>query len=751
MKKHVLLWALATALAMPSPATAKPRRPQAKWGHWRQTQLINDPYEAPAAAFTSSTMLFNGSSQQLDLGAAVGNGWGSATIAYWFRLNSTSWGANLVHVARNAANQRQFTITQAARGGNGELTIGFSAGTTMINCSVPDLTFRGPYWHHLVVSKSGSTLTAYADGTAVALANCTGTVPASVGSSTAPVRVGATGASGSPASYYTGKLSDVAMWTGWAATAAEARALWGNGYGAVDYRTIGGTVPTPTWYVPGSDSPPTEVIGPLTVGGTAPTQYATTLPPIHFDYTTQVSARFMLQEGTEPDLFALDGTTSALYTASPSAVLLGDLTWLLCDSRGTGHIVAHHGYCARVASTEWAYTPLQDRAWPPATVGLGDTFGGDLENATVTDPTSSRRSMTLSKIAGIGVGGADRVFRVFNETDYPAPSQTTSAVSVTSNVAQATVSANSWVVGDWLYSTGHTQNAGDSTHPVQVTAVDGTHVSYPLVRANGALADGVGTLTKLNPVRRVWVTYTDDSGSTWHTPYDFVGGSLTGSSSEFTSVGRGRVVQRPDGSLLLPYYRLNWAEAAYDACLARSTDGGDSWAFYTTIWHSANRSSGAQAEEPYCQYVGAGLRCQVRVDQGQDPLLEGNVALNGVIFATISTNDGASFPTMTKAYDGRHHPIFLYRPSDGLMVAVHGSSASPFTPQLRVSRDQGQTWSDPQDYVSPFTDLNMQGDLLLTPANRILWLHAQETDNDVNTRVWADQLRESWLRSVTTP
>lgn len=68
----------------------------------------------------------------------------------------------------------------------------------------------------------------------------------------------------------------------------------------------------------------------------------------------------------------------------------------------------------------------------------------------------------------------------------------TSAVTVTSNVAQATVATNHGIrVGDRITTTNHTTN----TSAVLVTAVDATHVSYPLVASDGALADGVGTIT----------------------------------------------------------------------------------------------------------------------------------------------------------------------------------------------------------------------------------------------------------------
>jgi len=70
----------------------------------------------------------------------------------------------------------------------------------------------------------------------------------------------------------------------------------------------------------------------------------------------------------------------------------------------------------------------------------------------------------------------------------------TASVSVTSNVATATLAAgyqNPFIIGAWLTTSDMSVNAATA---VQVTAVTPTTVSYPLVTADGALADGVGYL-----------------------------------------------------------------------------------------------------------------------------------------------------------------------------------------------------------------------------------------------------------------
>lgn len=74
-----------------------------------------------------------------------------------------------------------------------------------------------------------------------------------------------------------------------------------------------------------------------------------------------------------------------------------------------------------------------------------------------------------------------------------AHSVATSAVEVSSDVATATVAAgHGFVVGEFITTAGHTTNA---TTPVAISAVTDTTISYALVDDDGALADGVGTIT----------------------------------------------------------------------------------------------------------------------------------------------------------------------------------------------------------------------------------------------------------------
>jgi hypothetical protein len=83
----------------------------------------------------------------------------------------------------------------------------------------------------------------------------------------------------------------------------------------------------------------------------------------------------------------------------------------------------------------------------------------------------------------------------------------TTAVTVTSNVATATVAAGHGLVpGLMIVTSGHTTNA---TVAVAIQSVTATTVVYALTASNGALADGIGTITDQSCynalVRRDWL------------------------------------------------------------------------------------------------------------------------------------------------------------------------------------------------------------------------------------------------------
>jgi hypothetical protein len=87
----------------------------------------------------------------------------------------------------------------------------------------------------------------------------------------------------------------------------------------------------------------------------------------------------------------------------------------------------------------------------------------------------------------------------------------TSAVSVSTNVATATVPAgHGFVAGQQIWTSGLTTNVAVGS-PATITSVTATTIVYPLTASDGALADGVGTIYSASSmamlIHRPWIYY----------------------------------------------------------------------------------------------------------------------------------------------------------------------------------------------------------------------------------------------------
>lgn len=87
----------------------------------------------------------------------------------------------------------------------------------------------------------------------------------------------------------------------------------------------------------------------------------------------------------------------------------------------------------------------------------------------------------------------------------------TSAVTVASNVATATVpSGHGFVAGQMIWTSGLTTNITEAS-PVAITSVTATTIVYALTAADGALADGVGTIYSASSMAMLcyapWIYY----------------------------------------------------------------------------------------------------------------------------------------------------------------------------------------------------------------------------------------------------
>lgn len=132
-----------------------------------------------------------------------------------------------------------------------------------------------------------------------------------------------------------------------------------------------------------------------------------------------------------------------------------------------------------------------DLAWlvsPRAAMGIKNAAQFSYDSAA---PAGNVGLPLLGRINGIPVYTHNAIPGGIESTRF---SVATSAVSISSNVATATVaSGHGFVPGQLIYTSGLTTDVAVSS-PVAITSVTATTIVYPLTAANGALADGVGTI-----------------------------------------------------------------------------------------------------------------------------------------------------------------------------------------------------------------------------------------------------------------
>ncbi len=244
--------------------------------------------------------------------------------------------------------------------------------------------------------------------------------------------------------------------------------------------------------------------------------------------------------------------------------------------------------------------------------------------------------------------------------------------------------------------------------------------------------------------RRLWIWQSDDNlaNFTWE---EFYGPGLNDPNSavrlNWTSVGKARVVQLPDDSLVFAfYYRTVAAGANYRIALARSTDNGDTFTYVRDIASTV----GVDYEEPY-----------LIVDPNTNEL---------VVFARIDQDHSirrsaidadtptVAWPTPSIVTYSWHNPCVLYRATDGLMI-LQGRNWESFDESgnlawsaVRVSNDFGLTWSR-QVKITNWTQRSAQGDFWELPDHRIGTVFSNDRDDAPTVRTWMEAaiFRESFL------
>lgn len=204
--------------------------------------------------------------------------------------------------------------------------------------------------------------------------------------------------------------------------------------------------------------------------------------------------------------------------------------------------------------------------------------------------------------------------------------------------------------------------------------------------ANGAINAGLLTSTSgrviceynefngtIDPPDCVRITYSDNGGSTWSSPY-------TVNSSFTTQVGApaSRPFQLPDDTILLPVYGISSGETFWSSAVLFSTDDGAT--FGGEVMMADGEADGRNYFEPSIAAV-------------EDGTLIGHyrTADAGNMYQNESA-DGSSWNATAVAFGG-YSPSNVYRRTTGTLVAtVRGNAAAKL--QAFTSIDEGATWDD---------------------------------------------------------
>lgn len=155
------------------------------------------------------------------------------------------------------------------------------------------------------------------------------------------------------------------------------------------------------------------------------------------------------------------------------------------------------------------------------------------------------------------------------------------------------------------------------------------------------------------------IIYSDDDGVTWSSPITIT------NSFTYWAITSAPVVELANGDLLAPLYGLDDGDSdTRRSCrVSISTDAGATWSHHADI--ADGPTFGRTLGEPQLTVLANGdLLCMIRSDA--------DTSGANLIHRSISTDDGATWPTPAVAFTGSGRPAVKQR-GDGTIVCMHRS------------------------------------------------------------------------------
>jgi hypothetical protein len=221
----------------------------------------------------------------------------------------------------------------------------------------------------------------------------------------------------------------------------------------------------------------------------------------------------------------------------------------------------------------------------PIPVATSRSLLWSVSGVTVTRTVS--QSQTLAIAGGtVGTSSAHRAFpsickqadgklRMVYRRATAHGTQDGALCTITSSDAGATWSGETVILGGGAGTLGGQRNAIQDTHIRKLT-------SGRLAIAFCQWATGTLVGFPTGNLWRGWYIYSDDNGSTWSTPVEV---TFTGGSAPLFGFGTflDGFIELADGSLLATCYALNSFGTAWDIHVAKSTNGGTTWAYLSHL------------------------------------------------------------------------------------------------------------------------------------------------------------------------
>jgi hypothetical protein len=171
--------------------------------------------------------------------------------------------------------------------------------------------------------------------------------------------------------------------------------------------------------------------------------------------------------------------------------------------------------------------------------------------------------------------------------------------------------------------------------------------------------------------------YTDDGGKSWSLPERI---TFSGEQGLKVAAPFGKMVNLPDGTLLLSYYGYD-SENRPGAAILASRDRGRTWTLRKIIARGYN-------ETALCLLPSGKLLAMLRAETEKVDLWQ-----------SISSDDGITWSIPRRITGDQEHPADVIVLPGGELLLTYGHRHFPYGFQCRISKDEGNSWIVPKRFI----------------------------------------------------